>query len=56
MGNGYTFIDPPLEIVNTEIVSVPEFPSSIILPLFMTLTLLTAIVYRKHCRRKVSNF
>lgn len=35
---------------------IPEFPSLIILPLFMTITLIVAMVYRKHSRRKVTNF
>ena len=39
-----------------EIVIIPEFPSLIVLPLFMTITLLTAIIYCKHRRRKVTNF
>lgn len=39
-----------------EVVIVPEFPSLIILPLFMTITLFAAMVYRKHSGRKVTNF
>lgn len=39
-----------------EIVIIPEFSSLIILPLFMTLTLSSAIVFKKCSRRKVSNF
>lgn len=39
-----------------KIVIIPEFSSLIILPLFMTLTLSSAIVFKKCSRRKVSNF
>lgn len=39
-----------------EVVIVPEFPSLIILPLFMTITLFMAMIYRKYSGRKVSNF
>jgi len=39
-----------------EIVIIPELPSVIILLLFMTITLLAAVVYRKLSGRKVSNF
>lgn len=35
---------------------IPELPSLIILPLFMTLTLLATMVFKKYSRRKVSSF
>ncbi|MCW3984898.1 MAG: hypothetical protein NWE91_00565 [Candidatus Bathyarchaeota archaeon] len=51
MGNGYIFADPSTDVLNETIV-IPEFPSLIVLPLFMTITLLTAIIYSKHRRKK----
>jgi len=46
-GNGYIFVDPSYETRQIEIVVVPEFPAFLILPLFMTATLLAVIVYRR---------
>jgi len=49
----YSHSTHTIKIVGTEV--IPEFPSFLILPLFMIATLLTAIIYSKHRRRKVSN-
>jgi hypothetical protein len=48
MGNGYIFADPSFGIMEPETTTVPEFPSLIILPLFMTATLLAVIVYKRN--------
>jgi len=43
MGNGYIFEDPPFETFTT----IPEFPSFIILPLFMILSTMVVVVFAK---------
>jgi len=47
MGNGYIFEDPSFGIIEPETMTVPEFPLFFALQLFMIITLLVAIVYRK---------
>jgi len=47
MGNGYIFEDPIIETTNPETPVVPEFPTFLILPLFMMTTLLAVMVYRR---------
>jgi len=46
MGNGYIFADPA-ETASPQTPTVPEFPSFIILLLFMIATLLAVMVYRR---------
>jgi len=47
MGNGYILADPSTEKANSTTTAVPEFSSLTLILLFMTATLLIAIVYRK---------
>jgi hypothetical protein len=47
MGNGYIFADPAPPKAEHETIIVPEFPSLLVLPLFMTATLLGFIFYRR---------
>jgi len=47
MGNGYIFEDPSFGIMESETITVPEFPLFFAPPLFMIITLLVAIVYSK---------
>jgi len=49
MGNGYIFADPSSEAEESEAVAIPEFPSFIILPLFM-LTMLVAVLIKRRKR------
>jgi len=52
MGNGYIFADPAPPKTNPETVTVPEFPSTTILGVFMALTMLTTtLIKRKRTRR-----
>ncbi len=47
--------DPDASINPAYIAVIPEFPSFLILPLFMMATLLAVIVYRKKCLKKTWN-
>jgi len=47
MGNGYIFADPAPLKAEHETIVVPEFSSFLVLPLFMTATLLAVMVYRR---------
>jgi hypothetical protein len=47
MGNGYVFADPAPAKAEQETIIVPEFPSILILQLFMIAMLLAVIVYRR---------
>ncbi len=48
MGNGYIFADPAPLKTNPETVTVPEFPSTAILAVFMAITMLAAALTRKN--------
>jgi len=53
--NDYILEDPTDELVsftNLEMDIIPEFPSFLILPLFMTATLIAVIVYRRHLKKR----
>jgi hypothetical protein len=55
MGNGYIFADPAPLKAEHETIVVPEFSSFLVLPLFMLVTLLAVIVYRrKHSVKAIS--
>jgi len=47
MGNGYIFVDPSPETVQSETVMIPEFLSFLVLPLFTIMTLLAVLANRK---------
>ena len=47
MGNGYIFVDPSSETVQSEAIVVPEFPSTNILLLSMLTTLVATIIIKK---------
>ena len=47
MGNGYIFADPTPAKADPETIVVPEFPSTIILPVFMALTVLILALTKK---------
>jgi len=51
MGNGYIFADPAPLKAEHETIVVPEFSSFLVLPLFMLVTLLAVIVYRRKQRK-----
>jgi hypothetical protein len=51
MGNGYIFADPDPAKASQEEIVVPEFPSFLILPLFMIATLLAVIACKRKTRR-----
>lgn len=47
MGNGYIFVDPFPETIQSETVVVPEFPSTTIFPLLVLATLAAILIKRK---------
>jgi hypothetical protein len=54
MGNGYIFADPAPAKAEQETITVPEFPSTTVLAVFMALTMLAAALTRKHRSRRFS--
>ena len=52
-GSGHLIYQGPADSVTINTVEIPEFPSFLILPLFMIATLLAAIVYRRKCTSQV---
>jgi len=51
IGNGYIIEDPSFRAIEPETMAVPEFTFFFALPLFMIITLLSAIVYRKRTNK-----
>jgi hypothetical protein len=54
MGNGYIFADPAPAKAEQETITVPEFSSTAILAVFMTLTMLAGALTRKNRSRRFS--
>jgi hypothetical protein len=54
MGNGYIFADPVPAKTNPETVTVPEFPATAILAVFMALTMLAVALTRKNRSKRFS--
>ncbi|MEM3578030.1 MAG: NosD domain-containing protein [Candidatus Bathyarchaeia archaeon] len=55
MGNGYLFADPTPMKKDIETITIPEFPSAVIviLPLFITFTVMVTILSNKKIRHKI---